>query len=113
MSDFINGLTPGVYERAGEIFIVKANKEKSRLYAKRLVNIGGERLTEVGAHEQFDFEYAPGAIYDLHPENQMPFDRARELTIRYGRCINCGRFLKDAKSVELGIGPVCRKAFRG
>lgn len=112
MSDFLNNLVPGVYELKGEIFIVKSNKEKSRLYAKRLVNIGGKRLTESGATEQFDFEYAPGAIFDIFPENRMPLERAKELMVRYGRCINCGRFLKDAKSVERGIGPVCIKAFR-
>ena len=34
-------------------------------------------------------------------------EQAKALSIRYGRCIVCGRKLKAAKSVEAGIGPVC------
>jgi hypothetical protein len=41
----------------------------------------------------------------------MNFEKAKALTIRYGRCICCGRRLKAAQSVERGIGPVCRRYF--
>jgi hypothetical protein len=103
---------PGVYEVDGEVFVVKPNRQGTRVYAKRLVTINGTRLTEADSHEHFDFEYAPGAIRRIRPEHRMDLERAKELTIRYGRCLNCGRRLKDATSVERGIGPVCIKAFR-
>src|SRR5438132_2374593 len=104
-------VAPGVYERDGQVYVVKMNREKTRSYAKRLVQIGGERLVESGAHRKFDFEYDKGAIYRLTEGDRMPLDRAKDLMVRYGRCINCGRFLKAAVSVERGIGPVCIKAF--
>lgn len=104
-------LTPGVYETEDGVFVVKPNQSKTRLYAKRLVEIGGERLTEAGDVVQVEFEYAPGAIFKIKPEHRMDFAKAKELTIRYSRCIVCGRHLKNAQSVERGIGPVCRKYF--
>lgn len=102
---------PGVYRRDGEVYIVKPNREKTKLYAKRLVEIGGERLAENGDVISIEFEYAPGAIYKLSPDDRMPFEDAKALTARYGRCIVCGRHLKAAQSVERGIGPVCRTYF--
>lgn len=104
-------LTPGVYDVDGHVYIVKANREKTRLYAKRLVEIAGERLTESDELVKIDFVYDPGAIFNVKPEQKMDFERAKALTIRYGRCINCGRHLTAGKSVERGIGPVCRKSF--
>lgn len=105
-------LTPGVYELDGRVYVVKPNRVGDRLYAKRLTELqGGRRLTETGDHVAFEFTYAPGAVQQLRPEHRMPLDRAKELTLRYGRCINCNRKLKAAVSVERGIGPVCIKAF--
>jgi hypothetical protein len=104
-------LEVGVYEFNGEIYVVKPNREKTRLYAKKLVEIGGRRLTESNEIVNIEFEYAPGVIYSLLPSHKMSIERARELTLRYGRCIVCGRRLKDATSVDKGIGPVCRKSF--
>jgi hypothetical protein len=108
-------LTPGVYEKGDDIFVVKPNREKTRLYAKRLVEVSlsAPRLLESGDRVDYDieFEYAKGAIYDLAESDRMPYERAKALSIRYGRCINCGRRLKAADSVERGIGPVCAKAF--
>lgn len=107
-------LKPGVYELpTGEIYIVKPNREHTRVYAKRLVETPSERLTEAGEYVDFDFVYEPGAIFRLRPEDQMSVDRAKQLMIRYGKCIVCGARLKVAQSVERGIGPVCVKYFRG
>jgi hypothetical protein len=103
---------PGVYENEDGIFIVKPTRDKSRLYAKKLVEINAERATEAGERVQIEFEYAKGAIYKLKPEHKMDLERAKALTIRYGRCIVCNTPLKAAESVERGIGPVCIKSFR-
>jgi hypothetical protein len=70
-----------------------------------------ERLTEEGERVKFDFVYERGAIYNIKPEDKMSFNRAKELMIKYGRCIVCGHRLKVAVSVERGIGPVCIKSF--
>ena len=105
-------LTPGVYEVDGRVYVVKPNKEKTALYAKRLVELNGaRRVNEENDTVRFELEYAPGAIRDIRPEHRMPLKRAEELTIRYGRCISCGRPLKAAVSVRRGIGPVCVKMF--
>lgn len=103
---------PGVYETPeGVVYVVKPNRERTGVYAKKLVEIGGKRLTEVDEVVQIDFEYERGAIYKLTPAMKMPLERAKELTVRYGKCIVCGTRLTDAKSVERGIGPVCIKSF--
>jgi Family of unknown function (DUF6011) len=103
----------GVYETpSGDIFVVKPNREGTRLYAKRLVEINAQRATEAGERVEIEFQYESGAIYGLKPEMKMDLERAKALTIRYGRCIVCGRRLKAAESVERGIGPVCIKSFR-
>jgi hypothetical protein len=110
--DDIHALVPGVYETNGIIYVVKSNREKTRLYAKKLVeSYHNARLTESGSKADFEFEYDKGAIFNIRLEDRMPIDRAKELITLYGRCIACGRFLKQAKSVENGIGPVCIKNF--
>jgi hypothetical protein len=106
-------LEPGMYQIGDDIFKVQATRQdKTRLYAKRLVVVNGDRLNDATeAIEHFDFEYAPGAIKALTISNRMDEATARAFGIRYGICCCCGKRLKDAKSVSLGIGPVCRKYF--
>lgn len=101
---------PGVYETSGDIFVVKATKDKQRLYALRLIE-SPDRVNVAGGHVEFDFEYARGAIYRLKLEDKMTAERAKHYLVRYGRCLVCRRKLKAAASVERGIGPVCRKYF--
>jgi hypothetical protein len=106
-------LEPGVYElEDGAVYIVKPTRDKQRIYAKRLVEINSTRLTESDDVVQIEFEYEAGAIRRIRLEHKMALERAKELTIRYGRCIVCGRHLKVAESVERGIGPRCLKSFR-
>ena len=101
----------GVYELpTGEIFIARMTRDKQRMYAMKLVETS-DRLNELDQVVKFDFEYARSAIYKLKPEYRMGFQRAKALMIQYGHCIVCGRKLKLASSVEVGIGPVCRKMF--
>lgn len=107
-------LTPGVYELpTGEIYVVKPTRDGQRLYAKRMVEHHGDRLVESGDHRHdIEFEYERGGIARIRPEHRMSVTRAKELTIRYGKCINCGRKLRNGVSVERGIGPVYIKSFR-
>lgn len=104
-------LEPGVYKNGNDIYVVKMNREKTRVYAKKLVE-SAPRLTATGEQANFDFEYAAGAIYSLNAGMKMSIEEAKPYMIKYSRCISCGRFLKDKKSVERGIGPVCRKMFK-
>lgn len=102
-------LTAGMYESKEGIFLVQPNKTGTRMYAKKLTRISTGRVTVPGERVDFEFLYEPGACGRLLPSDKMPYERARELTIRYGRCIACGRVLRAADSVERGIGPKCRK----
>lgn len=107
-----DGLVPGVYRRNGTIYVVKPNKTNpDRLHARRLVEIGGRRLTEADTVVQIEFEYDRDALLQLRPGDQMTLEEARPFIIRYGKCIYCDTPLRDAKSVERGVGPVCNKRF--
>lgn len=98
---------PGIYERDGAVYRVKAARDTGNLYATVLVEIGGERVTEAGTFINAEYQYAPGVVRTLTAEDRMDTERAEALTIRYGMCVNCARHLKDAKSVQRGMGPVC------
>lgn len=107
-------LVPGVYRVEGDVFIVKPTRDRQRLYAKRLVELGpaqGDRLNANADHVRVEFEYAAGAIARIRAEHRMSVEEGKALTLRYGRCICCGRALKVAESVERGLGPVCVKMF--
>lgn len=101
---------PGMYAHAGVIFKVQRSKASENLYAKRLVDIGGSRLSEDGEHVvHWEFQYDPGAIRTLTASDRMTVEQARSFGIRFGVCCVCGTTLVDAKSVQAGIGPVCAK----
>lgn len=96
---FLNGPveTMGVYEMGGKVYVVKPNREKTRLYAK--------------VWENGSLAYAPGVIFRLHPCHKVSRERGEELSVQIGACCVCGRTLTAAKSVKAGIGPVCGAAF--
>lgn len=102
-------MRPGMYGAAGRIFKVTKSQDSDRLYAKELVKIGGERLTETGETVKWEFQYAPGAIHALRPHHRLTLEEAQAFGIKTGVCCDCGRPLKDAKSVARGIGPTCLK----
>lgn len=100
---------PGMYRDAnGDLYKVQASRDdESKLYAKALTRIGGQRLTETDETVRFEFTYAPGAVYRLRASDRLSLDDAKAFGIRYGVCCVCGRTLKDASSVAAGIGPIC------
>lgn len=101
----------GVYRRNGTIYVVRRNRTNEGLQARRLVEIGGRRLTEADTVVQIEFVYDRDALLQLRPEDKMTLEEAKPFVIRYGRCIACDTPLSDATSVERGIGPVCVKKF--
>lgn len=106
----------GVYRFEGQVYIVVENKAKTKTYAKRMAE-SAPRLTGHGEEVDFEWEYAPGVIWKLTEEHRMSLEDARDLMIKYGRCLKCRKHLKAAKTLktveETGqmIGPVCRKYF--
>ena len=101
----------GLYRTdAGEIFKVQESASGNR-YAKKLVPITGTRLTETDERVKFEFAYEPGAVKRLTAAMRLTLDDAKAFGIQYGVCAVCGLRLKDAKSVALGVGPVCITKF--
>lgn len=101
----------GVYRRDDTIYVVRKNRMNEGLHARRLVEIGGRRLTEANTVVNIEFVYDRDALTQLEPEDRMTLEDAKPFVIRYGRCIACDTPLSDATSVERGIGPVCVKKF--
>lgn len=102
---------PGVYRRDDTIYVVRQNRTNVGLHARRLVEIGGQRLTAANTVVQIEFVYDPGALARLEPTDQMTLEDARPFIIRYGKCIFCNTVLSDATSVARGVGPVCIKRY--
>lgn len=100
---------PGMYRHGEDILKVQRSKSSDNLYAKRLVMITGQRLSEDAERVPWEFVYEQGAIRTLKASDRMTVEQARAFGIQYGVCCVCGAFLKDATSVENGIGPVCAK----
>jgi len=105
-------LVMGVYQHDGQLFVVKPRKDKTRLYAMRVVE-SAPRLTEKGEVVDFELVFAPGMMKALDLSERLTMLQAESLLIRFERCINCHRHLKAAKSVAEGIGPVCASKMFG
>lgn len=102
----------GVFRKAdGRIFVVKPNRDKTRYYAKEIIE-SPPRMTEAGEVRDFEAVYRPGAVYDLDESERWDLAEAKDFLTRYARCIVCGAHLKAAKSVAGAIGPVCSKYFK-
>jgi Family of unknown function (DUF6011) len=106
-------LVVGVYQLDGQVYVVRPTKISGHLAAYRVVEIGGQRVTQVGETVSFELRYARGLMAVLRMSHRMPLEAAEKLMIRYGRCICCRRPLKDATSVKNGIGPICAKRYFG
>jgi hypothetical protein len=100
----------GVFLKDGHIYVVKPNKDRTRVYAKEIIP-SAPRMTEAGEVVDFETVYRPGVVYQLTEEDRWDFEEARKLLTKYARCIVCGAHLKAAKSVAGAIGPVCAKYF--
>jgi hypothetical protein len=104
---------PGVYLRNGELFVVKLNRQRTRVFARRVVEITGSarRVNEDGDRVRVDLVYAPGVVQRLRPADRLSLEAARPFLVRYSNCMVCGTALRDAVSVLDSIGPVCRRMF--
>lgn len=105
-------VTMGVFKKDDRIYVVKPNKEKTRVYAKEIVE-SPARMTESGLKVDFETRYAPGIVFKLTEADRWDLADAKDFLTKFSRCIVCGRHLKAAKSVERSIGPVCAGYFKG
>jgi hypothetical protein len=103
-------VTMGVFRKDGRIYVVKPNKDKTRVYAKEVIE-SPARMTENGAVADFETVYRPGVVFNLTESDRWDLADAKDFLSKFARCIVCGRHLKAAKSVESSIGPVCAKYF--
>lgn len=89
----------GWYDVDGTIYKVQiAVHGSGKPYAKQLIIDGpGE------AH----WEYVPGMITRLRPEQHLSVEAAAKYGTLYGVCVVCGATLTDEGSIARGIGPIC------
>jgi hypothetical protein len=104
-------VTMGVFKKDGKVYVVKPNRDKTRVYAKEIVE-SPARMTESGLQVDFEAVYRPGIVFALTEADRMDLADASDFLTKYARCIVCGRHLKAAKSVARAIGPVCAGYFR-
>ena len=65
-----------------------------------------------GSTKKAKFTYVGKAVLrTLTAEDMLPFEEACTIASAYEWCIACGTILHNDKSVELGIGPICRGKF--
>lgn len=96
-------LPVGMYLVDGEVYKVKKPNGTGRQYASVLVpGIDGAAGS---------FQYAKGMVYKIKPEHKMTIEQAKAHGDLYGQCCCCGAILSNDESIELGIGPVCRKKY--
>lgn len=108
-------LVPGVYEFDGQVYAVRMRKDKTGLYAMKMIEVGEGvvRATESGERVRaIEFKYEYGVVLGFESKmlklsDRMSVERGKELVTLYGRCLACNRKLSAASSVEKGIGPVC------
>jgi|SRR5215831_14196050 len=105
-------VTMGVFKKDGRVYVVKPNREKTKIYAKEIIE-SPARMTENGAVVDFETRYAPGVVFKLTEADRLDLEDAKDWLTKFARCIVCGRSLKAAKSVAHAIGPVCAKYFKG
>ena len=103
-------VTAGVFKKDGRIYVVKPNKERTRVYAKEIVE-SPARMTENGAVADFTTVYRAGVVFQLTEADRWNLADAKDFLTKFSKCIVCGRHLKAAKSVAGSIGPVCAKYF--
>jgi hypothetical protein len=110
----------GVYvgtANADNVYRVRKAQTSDNVYAQAWAIIGGQRSTDAGTvqHGEYRYEDAAGNRYSGRVAAALDSGKLRRMTpaeaiafaVRYSQCANCGAHLKDADSVDAGMGPVC------
>jgi len=94
----IEALSEGFYRAdSGDIIRLKTSRSSGNLY--------GTLLNK----ETHKFEYAPGIMRNVRPENRMTLEEVAEYGLEFKHCLVCGKQLTKKESKDRGIGPVCAK----
>lgn len=92
-------LEEGLYRKGGTVYLVRRSRTSGHRYALELTK---DTTQYLGA----------SPLAGLAPEMKLSSAEAVEIAAAYGKstgiCCACGRPLRTAKSIEQGIGPVCR-----
>lgn len=89
------------------VYRVEPSKSSGNLYAKRLV----EGVNDA----DWGWAYERGGIFTISEAvangtgRQLSESEASAYGKRTGRCVCCGALLTNDLSIDLGIGPICRK----
>lgn len=84
---------------SNQIVKVQKSRTSGMLYGKVFKQDG----------DKWKFEYAPGVLKFI--DRKMQLEEAITFGKQFGFCCVCGLLLTNKKSVELGIGPICRGYF--
>lgn len=102
---------PGVFRYNGDIYVVKRTLkrpgEEQHFYAKKLKELTTTHITKTGKYVDYDFEWTPQMMYVLEESMRVPDEEAKDFYMHYGKCICCGKTLKQAHAIEHGMGDVC------
>lgn len=89
-------VTPGFYAHAETVAEV-VKSAAGRMYAKVL-----NRST-------WRFDYAPGVVTHLKPQDRLTLSQAAAMGKEWHHCGICGRELTNDDSIDRGIGPICAR----
>lgn len=91
-------LSEGFYRaESGDIIRLKTSRSSGNLYGLLLNK------------ETHKFEYAPGIMRGILPENRMTLEEVAAYGLATHHCMVCGKQLTKKESKDKGIGPVCAK----
>lgn len=96
--DVLDKITEGYYVLDGTFYKVMKNRDRTRLYARRLVATPNQKPI---------WEYDKGVIFKLSLSNKVTKEQAKAFGDIYHYCFCCGRELTVPLSIERGVGPVC------
>lgn len=102
-------LEDGIYRAAdGTLYRVYHTVHGANQQVASIINVDVDRE----ARKADKFTYAGKApLATLTPAMRLTFEEAVQFGSAYGWCVRCGSVLHNDRSVELGIGPVCRGYF--
>ena len=79
------------------------------LIARVQISKAGYAYAKVLDLNDWQFKYRQGAVNRL--DRKMEFEEVLKIGKETGNCCVCARELTNKKSIELGIGPICRGYF--
>lgn len=101
-------LEDGIYRKDDVLYRVYHTVHGANQQVADLINLDAPK--EAKKKDKFTYLGKKGVV-GLLPEHQLSFAEGVAIASAYEWCCACGTILHNGKSVELGIGPICRKKF--